>query len=203
MKQKCAFFDFDYAIAHGDSIKKLLNYTLKKYPLSIFRFLPLIPYGIGYVFHICSMESMKSLIHFPLDLLTEEEIKDCYEKDIVPTYYPHMVEEMKKRQEEGCLVFLVTASAEAYMRFNTLPCDVLMGTKTQIKDGHYTSRIIGENCKGKAKVTRINQYMKEHDLEIDYDYSYGYSDSNSDLPMLELCRYRYRVDRKDGHLSDF
>ena len=149
------------------------------------------------------MESMKSWVHFPLDLLTEEEIKDCYEKDIVPTYYPHMVEEMKKRQEEGCLVFLVTASAEAYMRFNTLPCDELMGTKTQIKDGHYTSRIIGENCKGKAKVTRINQYMKEHDLEIDYDHSYGYSDSDSDLPMLELCRYRYRVDRKDGHLSDF
>ena len=112
-----------------------------------------------------------------------------------------MVEEMKKRQEEGCLVFLVTASAEAYMRFNTLPCDELMGTKTKIKNGHYTSRIIGENCKGKAKVTRINQYMKE--LEIDYDHSYGYSDSNSDLPMLELCRYRYRVDRKDGHLTDF
>nr|WP_279067451.1 HAD-IB family hydrolase [Catenibacterium mitsuokai] len=203
MKQKCAFFDFDYTIAHGDSINKLLNYTLKKYPLSVFRFLPLIPYGIGYVLHICSMESMKSWIHFPLDLLTEEEIKDCYEKDIVPTYYPHMVEEMKKRREEGCLVFLVTASAEAYMRFNTLPCDELMGTKTKIKNGHYTSRIIGENCKGKAKVTRINQYMKEHDLEIDYDHSYGYSDSNSDLPMLELCRYRYRVDRKDGHLTDF
>ena len=76
MKQKCAFFDFDYTIAHGDSINKLLLYTLKKYPLSVFRFLPLIPYGIGYVLHICSMESMKSWIHFPLDLLTEEEIKD-------------------------------------------------------------------------------------------------------------------------------
>ena len=33
MKQKCAFFDFDYTIAHGDSIRKLLSYTLKKYPL--------------------------------------------------------------------------------------------------------------------------------------------------------------------------
>ena len=30
MKQKCAFFDFDYTIAHGDSIRKLLSYTLKK-----------------------------------------------------------------------------------------------------------------------------------------------------------------------------
>ena len=72
MKQKCAFFDFDYTIAHGDSIRKLLSYTLKKYPLSVFRFLPLIPYGIGYVLHICSMESMKSWVHFPLDLLTED-----------------------------------------------------------------------------------------------------------------------------------
>lgn len=202
MKIKCAFFDFDYTIAHGDSIQKLLKYTLKKHPLSLFRFLPLIPYGIGYVLHICSMETTKSFLHFPLDILTEEEIKECYETMIVPSYYPHMVEEMKKRQKE-CLVFLVTASAEAYMRFNKLPCDVLMGTKTLIKDGHYTSHIIGENCKGKAKVTRINNYMREHDLEIDYDHSYGYSDSNSDLPMLKLCRYRYRVDKKDGHLTDF
>ena len=31
MKQKCAFFDFDYTIAHGDSIRKLLSYTLKKW----------------------------------------------------------------------------------------------------------------------------------------------------------------------------
>ena len=51
--------------------------------------------------------------------------------------------------------------------------------------------------------TFCSEFTRIYDLEIDYDHSYGYSDSDSDLPMLELCRYRYRVDRKDGHLSDF
>ena len=42
MKQvKCAFFDFDNTIAKGDTIYKLLPYTLKRHPLAIFRFVKL------------------------------------------------------------------------------------------------------------------------------------------------------------------
>lgn len=89
------------------------------------------------------------------------------------------------------------------MRFNHLPIDVLMGTVTKKKNGHYTSKIIGKNCKGANKVDRINDYMKEHDLKIDYEHSYGYSDSKSDIPMLELVKNRYRVSLEDGSLSPF
>ena len=47
---KCAFFDFDNTIAKGDTIYKLLAYTIKKHPLSIFRFLLTMIYGIGYIY---------------------------------------------------------------------------------------------------------------------------------------------------------
>ncbi|WP_352403758.1 HAD family hydrolase [Kandleria vitulina] len=203
MKIKCAFFDFDDTIAHGDTIHKLLIYTFKKHPLSSWRYIKTAFFGLGYLLKLVPMEKVKTTILFPLDLFTQEELKVFYEEKVVPSYYPHMVEEMKKRKEEGCHVFLVTASSEAYMHFNKLPIDVLMGTKTKIIDGEYSSKIIGKNCKDANKCDRINEYLKEHDFEIDYDHSYGYSDSDHDIPMLSMVKNRYRVSKKDGALSPF
>jgi len=203
MKIKCAFFDFDDTIAHKDSIYRLLGYALKKHPLSILCYLKVAFYGIGYGLHICSKERAKSALLFPLDLFSPEELKVFYETQVVPSYYPHMVEELRKRQEEGCKVFLVTASEEAYMIYNKLPIDILISTITEKKGNKYTSRIVGKNCKGSHKVTLINNYLKENNYEIDYEHSYGYSDSKSDIPMLKLVKNRYKVDKKDGRLSEF
>ncbi|MDD6712399.1 HAD-IB family hydrolase [Sharpea porci] len=200
---KCAFFDFDNTIAKGDTIYKLLVYTIKKHPLTIVRFLLTILYGIGYILHLVSKEKLKETILFPLDLFNSEELKTFYQEKVVPSYYPHMVQELQKRKDEGYLVFLVTASSEAYMRFNELPIDILMGTQTEIIDGEYTSHIVGKNCKDAHKVERINAYLEKNNLSIDYEHSYGYSDSTSDIPMLKLVKNRVRISKKDGSMSPF
>lgn len=200
---KCAFFDFDNTIAKGDTIYKLLVYTIKKHPLTIVRFLLTILYGIGYILHLVSKEKLKETILFPLDLFNSEELKTFYQEKVVPSYYPHMVQELQKRKDEGYLVFLVTASSEAYMRFNELPIDILMGTQTEIIDGEYTSHIVGKNCKDAHKVERINAYLEKNNLSIDYEHSYGYSDSTSDVPMLKLVKNRVRISKKDGSMSPF
>lgn len=200
---KCAFFDFDNTIAKGDTIYKLLVYTIKKHPLTIVRFLLTILYGIGYILHLVSKEKLKETILFPLDLSNSEELKTFYQEKVVPSYYPHMVQELQKRKDEGYLVFLVTASSEAYMRFNELPIDILMGTQTEIIDGEYTSHIVGKNCKDAHKVERINAYLEKNNLSIDYEHSYGYSDSTSDIPMLKLVKNRVRISKKDGSMSPF
>ena len=200
---KCAFFDFDNTIAKGDTIFKLLVYTIKKHPLTIVRFLLTILYGIGYILHLVSKEKLKETILFPLDLFNSEEQKTFYQEKVVPSYYPHMVQELQKRKDEGYLVFLVTASSEAYMRFNELPIDILMGTQTEIIDGEYTSHIVGKNCKDAHKVERINAYLEKNNLSIDYEHSYGYSDSTSDIPMLKLVKNRVRISKKDGSMSPF
>ncbi len=203
MKIRCAFFDFDKTIAHGDSIHKLLGYTFIHHPASLIYYVPVFIYGVGYLLHLVSKETCKSVLLFPLEVLNEGELYDFYAEKVVPSYYPHMVAEMKKRQEEGCQVFLVTASVEAYMRFNKLPVDVLMGTLTKKKGSSYTSEVIGKNCKDEHKVERIDAYMKDKGWEIDYDHSYAYSDSKSDIPMLKLVKNRYKVDTHDGSLSEF
>jgi len=202
-KVKVALFDFDNTIAHGDSVYKLQAYTLLHHPLSVFRYLKAALYAIPFALHLMPMERLKETILFPIDIMGTKELEHFYNTKVVPSYYDHMVKEMKKRQDEGCIVFLVTASSEAWMRFADLPMDVLMGTMTTQVNGRYTSKIIGDNCKGRHKVTRINAWLHDHDMEIDYDNSYGYSDSDSDIPMLGMVKHRYRVSTKDGALSAF
>ena len=53
-------------------------------------------------------------------------------------------------------------------------------------------------CKGNEKVERINNFLRESNIEIDYENSYAYSDSKSDLPMLSLVKNSFLVNKKDG-----
>ena len=109
----------------------------------------------------------------------------------------------KKKKAEGYTIYICSASVEAYLRFCKLPVDEILGTKTVIKDGKYTSQMIGKNCKNEEKVKRIQEVIKNHNLEIDYDLSYAYSDSLHDIPMLKMVKNRIKIDTKDGHMSTF
>ena len=80
-----------------------------------------------------------------------------------------VIEELKKKKAEGYTIYICSASVEAYLRFCKLPVDEILGTKTDIKDGKYTSQMIGKNWKNEEKVKRIQEVIKNHNLEIDYD----------------------------------
>ena len=64
------------------------------------------------------------------------------------------LEELKKKKAEGIRFIYVVPSVEAYLRFCKLPVDEILGTKTVIKDGKYTSQMIGKNCKNEEKVKK-------------------------------------------------
>lgn len=197
MKKPVALFDFDNTIAQGDSIKRLLIYDLKKYPWHIFYIIKTGIYYLGYIFHLCSFETAKSVLLFPLDSMNENDLQKFYEQHVASHYYKNVVQQMKKHQEAGCFVIVCTASVEAYMKYHQLPADCMLGTKT--KNG----KIIGKNCKNEEKINRIMACLKEHDIEIDYEHSYGYSDSNSDIPMLSLVKHKKRVLLKTGKIIEF
>jgi HAD superfamily hydrolase (TIGR01490 family) len=192
MLVKVALFDFDNTLCQGDSIHRLLVYYVKKHPLSIFHFLKLPIAYILYLLHIISFEKVKSTILFPLNKLSEEELKIFYNNEVKPHYYKNVVNELKEKKEAGYVVVLCTASSESYMKYNDLPIDVLIGTKTN------KSHIIGKNCKNKHKVTLINEYLEKNNYQIDYENSYAYSDSASDMPMLEMVKNRIRIELKSG-----
>lgn len=203
MIKKFAFFDFDDTLIHGDSGGKLLKYYLKKHPLSCLKLLKVAFHYILYLLKIEPLNKAKSAWLYPLDNMDDTEIKHFYQTCLEPCYYPQVIAELKKKKEEGYIIYICSASVEAYLRFCELPVDEIIGTRTKVIHGKYTSLMIGKNCKDDEKVVRINEIIKNHNLEIDYDLSYAYSDSLHDTPMLKMVKNRIKINKKDGHMSIF
>jgi len=197
MKKPVALFDFDNTLAQGDSITRLLIHDIKKRPYHFFLLVPVGIYYIGHKLHLCSFESAKEKILFPLRYMNEEQRQQFYKEEVAIHYYPNVIKELKKKKEEGYFVIVCTASSEAYMKYHDLPIDAMLGTKVE------NGKIIGKNCKNEEKVPRILACLKEHHIEIDYENSYGYSDSDSDLPMLSLVKHKKRILLKTGKMVDF
>lgn len=203
MKQKIAFFDFDDTIIHGDSIKYLLTYYVKKHPLSIFNFLKVGWYYMGHKLGNQPINKTKSAILFPLDKMSNQDLQTFYQKMVVPRYYSNVVQELMDKRREGYYVYIVSASVEAYLQYCDLPVDCIMGTKVEQVNGKYTSHMIGTNCKKEEKVKRIYEDLKKKGMEIDYEQSYAYSDSEHDIPMLKLVKNRIRINVVDGSMTAF
>ncbi len=203
MKHKFAFFDFDDTLLPQDSMKRLIFFCLKRHPFTCIHLFKMVFLGIAYGLKIISFIPLKQAILFPLNHLSEEELKLFYEECLIPNYYSNVVDELKQKKNEGYLIYLVSASPEVYLKYTDLPIDVIIGTKTKEINGKNTSKIIEKNCKSEEKVRRIYEVLNEKKLEIDYENSYGYSDSMTDLPMLELVKHRIRISKKDGSMSPF
>lgn len=199
--RKIAFFDFDDTLVPKDSMKRLIFFCIKKHPLSGIHLFKIMGLGILYYLKRISFLPLKEAIIFPLNILSSKELKLFYQQCLIPNYYKNVLEELYQKKSEGYLIYLVTASPEAYMQYTDLPIDKLIGTNTKKIDGKH--RIIGQNCKDKEKVFRIQCVLKEEKMTIDYDNSYGYSDSVTDLPMLRLVKHRIRINKKDGSMSQF
>ncbi|MDD3027358.1 MAG: HAD family hydrolase [Erysipelotrichaceae bacterium] len=200
---KFAFYDFDDTLIHGDSNKYIFLYGLRRRPLFILSVFPIAIYFIGYKLKLCPINKAKSIWLRPLKWMDDKELEDFYKTEIMPHYYDNVVANLKAQYEAGYLVYICSASVEAYLLKTDLPYHFLSGTRTKVRGGRYTNLVIGKNCKRKEKVARIQEVLDGAGLAIDYENSYAYSDSPSDWPMLKLVKNRVRIDKQTGAMSEF
>ena len=76
----------------------------------------------------------------------------------------------------------------------------LLATEPEIKNKRYTGQVAGTPCFQEGKVTRLNAWMKEQNLNL--QDSWFYSDSHNDLPLLKLVDHPVAVD-PDATLQAF
>ena len=50
---------------------------------------------------------------FPLDYMTDAQLKTFYQQEVVPSYYSHIVRQMEQEKHQGYVVIICTASCEA------------------------------------------------------------------------------------------
>ncbi len=144
---------------------------------------------------------VKEYLNFSLAILGKASIKQLHEwqlqfmrDTIEPMILKKGEELLEQHRKEGHKIVIITATN----RFITEPIakrlgvNNLIATECEIKDGHYTGRSTGVPCYQEGKVTRLNDWLKQNNADL--EGSYFYSDSKNDLPLLSLVENPIAVD---------
>ena len=109
---------------------------------------------------------------------------------------------MRWHQEQGHVVILVSASLGAYLHplGDLLEVDAVLCTELEEVDGILTGNLLGENCRGEEKASRLQKWCEGAGIHAD-ELVYAYGDSSGDSQMLELFSYPTWVKKVDLKVS--
>ena len=104
-------------------------------------------------------------------------------------YRPSVVASIDQAIQDGCTVVIVTASPSFAISdcVSDLPV-IVLGTEFEKEEKIYTGLLKSENCYGKEKVNRINEWARSNKIELSVQSAW--SDHFSDFDMLGLSAKR-------------
>ena len=206
--EKLAIFDIDYTITKKETLMELFKYVIINDKKNI-RFLPRAIYcGSMYALKIYDERKVKEKFLKFIDGIQENDLKKLvkkfYHEKLKTILYEDALKMIKKLKNEGYSIYLISASPEFYINefYDIKEVDKIIGTKFNFRDGIFTRKMNGENCKGEEKVRRLKEVLKNEGLEVDFKESYMFSDSLSDKPLLDLVGKPYLINyRKNNNIE--
>lgn len=173
-------YDFDKTIYQGDSSIDFYFYALRKHFFRIICYFPSQMYGaFQYTFKKIDKTAFKSKFFiFIKSLEVEKEVLAFWEKKrnkIYPWY-------LKQKKETD---IIISASPEFLIApiCQSLGISNIVATKMRSTDG----TIIGRNCHGSEKVTRLLQEFPK------IQPNQFYSDSLSDTPLAQISQTPFLI----------
>lgn len=137
--------------------------------------------------------ALKPLTEQPLDSMLA--LRETFiEERIKPLITDKALALIEKHKQAGDTLLIITATNA----FVTRPIATLLGfeeliaPEPEIIDGQYTGGITGIPSFQQGKVTRLDMWLK--DKEIDLTGAFFYSDSHNDLPLLNIVDNPIAVD---------
>lgn len=178
-------YDFDKTIYSGDSSVDFFSFCLKKNPRVIYSAFKTLVSVVQKEFGKCNIEKVKTDFFSFLKYFdnTENLVLEFWKKNKnkIATWFIN-----QKKSDD----FVISASPEFLLSPICKKLNVnLISTKIDIKTG----KLIGKNCKGKEKVSRL------FEKEIQPYIENFYSDSLSDFPLAELSENAWLV--KKGKIT--
>ena len=203
--KKLAIFDIDYTITRKETLMEFFKYLVSK-DIKNIKFLPRALYsGLMYQIKVYDEKRVKECFLKFIENIDEVELakltKKFYDERLTTILYKDALDMIKKLKNEGYMVILISASPEFYVKefYAIKEVDLILGTKFAFKDGKFIRQMDGKNCKGEEKVRRLNEVLKEKNIEVDFKNSYMFSDSLSDKPLLDLVGNPYLINYKKKH----
>lgn len=108
---------------------------------------------------------------------------------------PHTLEGLRLFRNQGCMVALVSASIDIWLRpFCAQENIQLLCTELAFENGASTGRFATPNCKYEEKARRIRTAFKLKDFQL----ILAYGNSSGDQAMFDLADQAWKAD-KSGH----
>lgn len=192
-KTHIAFFDIDKTILKINSGEALIRHAYSKGLMSTIGVMKAIFTGLQYKF---GWKDTHKLIHKMgswLNGLSEEKFnkisKEIFHKDILPNIRPNIITEIKKLQESGTEVVILSSAVESICipLGKHLNVDDVICTKLEVKNGKFTGMPVGKFCFRDEKLIRLKEYCEKKNQPLS-DVAY-YADAIDDLPALEKVGY--------------
>ena len=200
MQKTYALFDFDGTLIRGDSILLLCAYAYRKGLMSTGELAGGLWSAVRYGLRLLpAARAKESALHF-LAGKTESEVdaiaRDFCQTMLVPRLRPQGLETIARHHREGHVVLLISASSTFYLQHMqaALGVDDVIGTRFDVdKQGLFTGKICGDNCRGVQKPLRLAEYLAAKGDRLAYATSSAYGDTTGDLAMLNLCAHKVAV----------
>ena len=182
-----AFFDFDGTLTRKDSFLPFMKgISTKQRYYSGLVFIAL--FYLLNTFNIISGKRLKEkVLSFfigglrPVDI--RKEVFRFTEKLIPDMLNDRALNQLDSHRRKGDKIVIVSASMDIWLEPWCLINDFdLICSIAEIKNGKYTGKLEGENCKGEEKVIQIKD---SYDLTT-FERIYAYGDSKHDIPMLAM-----------------
>lgn len=192
MKKGIAFFDFDGTITTKDTLLEFIKYSKGSFRFYT-GFLLNSPYLVAYKLKIISNQLAKEKVlqfffrNMPVTTFNET-CQQFSEKKLPGLVRSKALEAIKKHQQDGVRVVIVSASPENWLVQWTQQLGLeLIATRLTVENGLLRGTIEGHNCHGKEKVRRINEQFQL----ADFSEIFAYGDSSGDRPMLALANHPF------------
>lgn len=188
--KKIAFFDFDGTITTHDTLLEFIKFS-KGSGAFYTGFAMNSPFLVAMKLKLLSNQPVKEkILRYFFGGMPEKNFNEAchnFQEQCLPQLIrPGALKEIKKFQEEGIEVIIVSASPENWIRQWAESQGLkLIATKLEVKDGKITGLISGKNCYGIEKVNRIRELFQ---LE-QYEAIYAYGDSSGDNELLAIAHF--------------
>ncbi|HHH36539.1 MAG TPA: HAD family hydrolase [Gammaproteobacteria bacterium] len=137
--------------------------------------------------------SLKPLAEHPMEQLLRWREQFMREK-IDAIILPRARALVEEHRAQGHRLLIITATNAFVTRpiADAFGIEDLIATEPELHEERYTGRVAGTPCFREGKVERLEQWLR--DEQLDLSSSWFYSDSHNDLPLLELVTHPAAVD---------